>query len=76
MVAGVLLAAPWPGRVPELIGCGRAREHFLDIRAVNEFSRKFVRGEGHHYLLKVNTIQALSQLRVIKTPCVTGVLTR
>ena len=39
MVAGVLLAAPWPGRVPELIGCGRAREHFLDIRAVNEFSR-------------------------------------
>ena len=43
MVAAVLLAAPWPGRVPELIGCGRAREHFLDIRAVNEFSLKFVR---------------------------------
>ena len=42
MVAGVLLAAPWPGRVPELLGCGRAREHFLDIRAVIEFSRKFV----------------------------------
>ena len=41
MVAAVLLAAPWPGRVPELFGCGRAREHFLDIRAVNEFSRKF-----------------------------------
>ena len=42
MVGCVLLGAPWPGRVPELLGCGRAREHFLDIRAVNEYSRKFV----------------------------------
>ena len=59
MVGCVLLGGPWPGRVPELLCCGRAREHFLDIRAVNEFSRKVCAkfGEGHHYLLKVNTIQ-------------------
>ena len=58
MVAAVLLAAPWPGRVPELFGCGRAREHFLDIRAVKKCSRKLVRNSEKVtiiYSLKVNT---------------------